>query len=319
MEDKNLIEVNSKQQIIKVNLEDLMIPNVLSYSRLETYEKCPYKYKLQYVDKNYSNDTAIALEVGTLCHYIMEMKYKGCSNEELLKIFLDGDEIENIKGFNQLDEYYGFDLYEENTKTNTSYDDKLMAFKDKFLSENMEEDWRVIGTEVEFSFVFNNKAIIHGFIDRIDQHKGTNDIRVIDYKTNGKEFDKSFLATPLQMYIYSLACFELYGKYPVECIYDMLFLDLKQIGGTKGYMQRGFKKLDGLIEALAWFKELGYEYMKPKPTPLCAWCSFCINNPNANEHKDKCEYYSLWTPDNKNFKVNKEWVAPVSDESDGWE
>lgn len=319
VDDKNIVKVNSKQQIIKVNLKDLLIKSVLSYSRLETYEKCPYKYKLKYIDKNYSSDSAIALDVGTLCHYIMEMKYKDINNDELLDIFVNGKEDENIMGIKQLDEYYGFDLYEINAKTNTSYNDKLTAFKSKFLDEKMDEDWEVLGTEVEFNFVFNDKAVIHGFIDRIDQHKETGDIRVIDYKTNGKVFDKKFLATPLQMYIYSLACYELYGKYPVECIYDMLFLDLKQIGGTKGYMDRGFKKLDGLIESLAWFDELGYEYMSPKQSPLCYWCEFCENNPNANEHKDKCEYYSLWTPDNKSFKVNKEWVAPVNDDNDGWE
>ena len=48
---------------------------------------------------------------------------------------------------------------------------------------------------------------------------------------------------------------------------------------------------------------------KPSPTPLCYWCEFCKQNPDANtQYQFECEYYSMWTPSEKTFKVAKEFV-----------
>jgi hypothetical protein len=186
-------------------------------------------------------------------------------------------------------------------------------------NETLDTDWEVIGTEVEFLILFNNKALIKGFIDRVDKNKVTGDIRVIDYKTNNKEFEKNKLATPLQMYIYSLACYKMYGQYPIECIYDLIFLNKQQIGGTKGYLKRGFDKLNKLLDEIIYYQEVGVNQMIPKPTPLCYWCDYCRQNPNSLEEKfHLCEYYSLWTPYEKTFKVNQDWIAPSSEEDNGW-
>ena len=43
-----------------------------SYSKLSTFEQCPYKYKLIYLDNNYIKDDSIATEFGTLVHHIEE-------------------------------------------------------------------------------------------------------------------------------------------------------------------------------------------------------------------------------------------------------
>ena len=314
------VRCNKEQKFIVVDIDELEINSILSYSRIECFEKCNYKYKLKYIDKNYSDDSAIALDVGTLCHYIMEMKYKGMSNEELLNIFQNGylDTEVTVNGINKIEDEYGFDFYEKNEKTGISYEDKLNSFKERFLNESIDEDWETIGTEKEFQILFNDKAVIKGFIDRVDRHKETGVIRVVDYKTNSKPFEKSFLSVPLQMYIYGLACYELYGEYPTEYIYDMLFLNIKQIGGTcKTFLQNGFKKLNNRIDSISWFNEIGADHMKPKPSPLCAWCEFSKTNPNSTElYKDLCEYHSLWTPTNKTFKVNKDWIEPVDEY--GW-
>lgn len=314
------LRYNKGQNFAVVDTDELEINSVLSYSRIECFEKCNYKYKLKYIDKHYSNDSAIALDVGTLCHYIMEMKYKGMNNEAMLEVFNNGytDCETTIKGINEIENEYGFDFYERNSKTGLSYEDKLNTFKQRFLKEVIDENWETIGIEQEFKILFNDKAIITGFIDRVDRHKDTGEIRVIDYKTNSKPFDKSFLSVPLQMYIYGLACYELYGEYPTEYIYDMLFLDMKQVGATsKTFLQNGHKKLNNRIDSISWFNDIGSEHMKPKPSPLCAWCEFSTTNPNATEnYKCLCEYHSLWTPDNKTFKVNKEWIEPTS--NDGW-
>lgn len=310
---------------------DIILPinDVLSYSRIDLFKQCPLRYKLKYIDKNYTETTSLALELGTLSHYIFELKHdphQTMTLDEIWQGFLDGfeitkqvknedgdivDEVERIPGWNELVDEYGFDIYEVDEKTGTSVEDRVEVMKDKFFNEKIEDEWEVIGLEQDFLITFNDKVKIKGFIDRVDRNKITGDIRVIDYKTNKKPYDKKDLATSLQFYIYALACKELYGQHPAECIYDMLFLNTKQYALTKGWEQRGFRALNKILDGIIWYQEIGSEHMPPKPSVLCHWCDFCKTNPNSDPfYNTLCDYHSLWTRDKKTFAVNKEWVQP---------
>ena len=46
----------------------------LSYSGLETFRNCEYQYNLKYGEKKYTKETTLALELGSLCHLILELK-----------------------------------------------------------------------------------------------------------------------------------------------------------------------------------------------------------------------------------------------------
>lgn len=316
------VRCNKEKKFIIVETNDLApLTEELSYSRLEVLTKCPYKFGIKYIDKNYPNTSSIALDLGLICHKVMELKYQGIETEKLLKYLKNGfyEDDKPLIGVDKIIEIYGFEFYEKNVKTGTSYEDKLEMFIDKFSNEKCDDDWEVIGSEVDFKILFNDKCVIQGFIDRVDKNKNTGEIRVIDYKTNSKPYEKKDLATPIQMYIYSLACKEMYGEYPVACIYDMLFLGIKQESCTKGYLDRGFKKLNSIVDSLIWYMEIGKEYMPPKSSPLCHFCEYCITNPNSDPwYNYLCEYYSLWTRENRTFKVNKEWVTPQGN-NNGWE
>ena len=51
-----------------------------SYSKLEVYEQCPYKFKLIYKDHHYIHDDSVATDFGTLLHYIEETMAKKLMN-----------------------------------------------------------------------------------------------------------------------------------------------------------------------------------------------------------------------------------------------
>ena len=51
----------------------------------------------------------------------------------------------------------------------------------------------------------------------------------------------------------------------------------------------------------------------PSPSPLCYWCFACENNPTASKYKKECQYYSLWTPNNKVYDVNKTYNKEKED------
>jgi len=313
-----LIEVNKDCKKIKVNINELPIKDKLSYSRLDCFKSCEYKYKLKYINKNYTNDSSLALRIGTILHLGLEYKYlKKYKNEEILDLIYKGciEEGEEVIGLDKLKDEYPFE-WEEEDKFGRTYDEKIELYKYRLL-EDIEKDWECIGCEVPFDILFENKAIIHGFIDRVDRHKITADIRVVDYKSSKKPYDKKELATPLQMYVYALACKEMYGKFPSKFIYDMILIGEKQEAMTKGWEKRGYTALSKLINNLIVHNENNNINMIPKPSPLCHWCSYSETNPNATNGKGLCEYNLLWTPDNKVWKQNKEWIEVVED-NDGW-
>lgn len=319
MGKEKIMKINFNNSYKDIKIELLPIKDILSYSRIDCFKSCPYKYKLKYIDKNYTNDSSIALQIGSILHLGLEFKYLNkFNNDEIMKIIYNGYEEDGNKiiGIHELQEMYPFD-WEEADKHGRTYSEKMDLYK-KRIFKDIDEEWKCIGCEVEFHILYENKVIIKGFIDRVDQNIHTGEIRVVDYKSSTSEYNKKDLATPMQMFIYALACKEMYGQYPSVFVYDMILLGIEQEAMTKGWEKRGFKALSKQIDALIEHQEFNNIKMKPKPTPLCHWCSYSETNPNATNGKGLCEYYSLWTKENKTFKTNKEWIEPVVEEDNGW-
>ena len=305
-----------KKRIRKVTEQDKNLP-VFSYSKMEVFKNCPFQYKLKYIDKKYSKDTSIALELGSLCHYVLESKGKMIVSgetvdyEKLNNILMNGvtetDEKtkEELLGVNQLKRKYFEVWHEADNASGASYDEKIKLF-DKVLHDEMEEtDWKPTYFEKPFEFVWDNKVILKGFIDRIDTKDGQ--YRTVDYKTSKKVYEQSKLATSLQFGVYALAILNEFGVLPIESEYRFILIDDKQYALTKGWENRLIKAMDkvfGDIEA----SEKKSVFV-PKPSPLCHWCNFCQTNPEATIYRNECEYFSKWTPTQKTFEVNKKWNA----------
>ena len=313
-------------KIRKVTEEDKKKLTRVSYSKLDVLESCPYKFKLKYIDGNYANATSIALELGTLCHKVLELKgrYKMENRPvdyDYLKEVLEngitektekGEEV--ILGVNVLRKKY-FDIwYVPDNASGMNYEEKINLFLNIVLLGEMEdEDWAVYATEMPFSFIYRyggtdedpKEVIVSGFIDRVDVNVDEKK-KVVDYKTSKKPYDSKHLPTPLQQVIYGIALYCIENDLPVSYEYSMILLNIRQEACTKGYLNRAIKKLDKLLGNMDEYKNSG-EYV-PKPTPLCYWCDFHGNSPLADvQFKGLCDYYSLWTPTNKTFENNKEY------------
>lgn len=305
-----------KDRVRPVTDKDKGLPT-FSYSKIEVFKNCPLQYKFKYMDKKYSQDTSIALELGSLCHYVLETKGKMIASgqavdyDKLNNILQNGvtetDEKtkEELLGVAQLRRKYFEVWHEADNASGASYEEKIKLF-DKVLHEEMEDTtWQPTYFEKPFEFIWDNKVILKGFIDRIDVKDGQ--YRTVDYKTSKKIYDQSKLATSLQFGIYALAILNEFGELPIESQYRFILIDDEQYALTKGWEKRLIKALDkvfGDIEASE-----NKNLFIPKPTPLCHWCNFCTTNPEATIYKNECEYYSKWTPTQKTFEVNKKWNA----------
>ena len=303
-------------RIRPVTDDDKNLP-VFSYSKMEVFKNCPLQYRYKYIEKKYSQDTSIALELGSLCHYVLEQKGKMIVSgetvdyEKLNDILMNGvtetDEKtkEKLLGVNQLKRKYFEVWHEADNASGASYDEKIKLF-DKVLHNEMEEtDWKPTYFEKPFEFVWDNKVILKGFIDRIDTKDGQ--YRTVDYKTSKKVYEQSKLATSLQFGVYALAILNEFGVLPIESEYRFILIDDKQYALTKGWEKRLIKAMDKVFGDIEVSEKKSV--FVPKPSPLCHWCNFCQTNPEATIYRNECEYFSKWTPTQKTFEVNKKWNA----------
>lgn len=312
------------EKIRQVTEEDRETLPVFSYSKMDTFKTCPFQYNKKYNEKKYTHDTSLALELGSLCHYVLEQKGKMMLQnngyvywDELDRILHNGvtetDEKtqETLLGVEELKKKYFEIWYEPDNASGMSYVEKMIVFKNILDTEMVWEPsvgWRPYMFEHHFEFVWDNRAIIQGFIDRIDI-KGTLDeptaFRTVDYKTSKKVYDKSKLATSLQFGIYALAILNEFGELPEESEYRFILLDDRQYALTIGWEKRLIKAINKIFDQIDECHANGI--WKPSPCPLCHWCYMCATNPNAFEYRYECPYHSLWTPTNKTFSVNKEF------------
>lgn len=285
-----------------------------SYSKLDTYNKCPFRFKKKYEEEKRSNQNSLAMDIGSILHKGKEIiansliEGKTPDYEYVRSVILDGyneetdQKDQHIKGVNELSRQYFEDWVTRDEKSGMTYDEKIELYFNHIKSMEENTDWKPIAAELQFEFPYRDYTL-YGFIDKVEiNDKG--DLRVTDYKSSRQTYREQDLKTPLQMFIYSLAVKEIYQKLPSEFMYDFILLNKYQLACSKGYEARGIKKLNSLLDAIEESRNTGI-YI-PKPSPLCYWCDYCANNPKADsKYKNECPYYLLWTPENKVYKTNK--------------
>lgn len=269
-----------------------------SYSKLEVFKKCPYKYKLTYIDKHFIQNDNIATDFGKLIHSIEEeigiylkngisINYKALKEKFNIKL----NEIEN----KYKEEFYLLD------KTGKNYKDKANIYLNSSIyrleQRVKEENLEVIACEKEF--ILDYKGIVFkGAIDRILKKKNSNLYIIEDIKTYTEKIKENDLINPLQFIVYSLA-FSSISK-NIICNYDLPICNCIQ------KVSLLYNNIDDIIEEI---KESDFH---PSPTPLCHWCIFSNTFPNQpKEAKGLCPYYSQWTRENKKNIPYKKWEGEL--------
>ncbi len=177
----------------------------LSASQLETYEECPFKYFCRYglraePRKEARLDPANS---GTVVHYVLEhllREHSGAAFKTLQKEEAAVRIRELLRQY--INTYMGgtadksarfLYLYDRLEKT-------LQTVVERLLAEFSESEFVPVGFEVKIGengavkpytvSLKNGKVELRGSIDRVDrmQKNGKTYIRVVDYKTGGKEF-----------------------------------------------------------------------------------------------------------------------------------
>ena len=299
-----------------------LIKGKFSYSKLNQYDTCPFAYYNKYVRGMFFDKPSVATDFGVLVHKIEEnitaalMRGDAVDYVGLKDFFVNAnipkknafDRDGNIFGTEILSRRYSREWASFNNKSGKSYALKAAEYmergiyrQEEFLKEN--PNLRLVGAEIEFKYVYRD-YLFYGFIDRVFRDINDDKHFVIhDIKTKDKPFSDKELITPLQFVVYTEALRNKYGDdISVDCWYELPIVGIRQAGGTRGFVKRGLKKIDSILDGIE------AKDFHPSPCPLCYWCAYSNTNPNQpDEGKNTCPYYSLWNPSGKSYAVKFPW------------
>lgn len=192
--------------------KDILDDMVWSFSRLKSYEYCPYSWYLNYIEKldGYSSFYA---ENGKLMHRVLEGITNGTlSIYDAPSFYLE--EFENIPH-----------TVRQNIIDNT-YDkcmDYLMTIDDSVL-----DGYHVVGSEIKVNYHVGIYNFV-GYIDLLLRDEEDNLI-IVDHKSTDSFLKKNgeprantkelYEGYKKQLYLYSLAVKQKFGKFPTKLVFN---------------------------------------------------------------------------------------------------
>jgi putative RecB family exonuclease len=230
----------------------------LSFSRIDSYDNCPRKFRYAYIDRLPSVPSP-HLSFGTSVHGALEAFYDrklpSCPTEEELLGFLF--EHWDTSGFAATPREEQLEFYRH-------AQDVLRRFH-----RRAAPDYRLpAATEAWFSLPIGHEAVVVGSIDRVDVDDDGR-FHIIDYKTNRKVKDRRRVAGSLQLAIYALACRHLYGSLPATVSLDFVVPGVTVTVGIDEIDLDAARQ--AILDTAAAVRAQHYE---PTPNPLCDWCDF---------------------------------------------
>jgi len=239
----------------------------ISHSAMETFKQCPYKYKLNQIDKIPEPKSEEAV-FGSYLHYILqwffENNYRKISLKDLISFF--------DKHWSEI-KYFDKKSQKEKTLNNFYYDEGVMIIKN-FFRKNDHKDVTILGLETPFEISLNDNNEVHivsGIIDRIQ--KTEERYEIMDYKTGKRLPSQSKVDQNNQLSIYALAFLD---KWPNINIKDLdlslYFLKFGEIIKTKRTLESLEETKSKILKTI---KDIQKEKVFcPKPNALCDWCGY---------------------------------------------
>jgi len=239
----------------------------ISYSALETFKRCPLKFKFQYIDKIKTPKSKEAL-FGTLLHSALKILHEPGliipTEEDILKFISDN---------------WNSSIYSSEQESTLNFAQAVKIMKD-YYAKNYPSQFTVLALETMFEVplqVGAEKHLLTGKIDRVDK---TQDglLEVIDYKTSKKMPSQEAINQDLQLAVYHLG---VANRWPSLVREDrplktsLYFLK----HGEKLSTTRTTQDLAATEESIIKdFETIGQAAKDAKfpPTPnvLCDWCEF---------------------------------------------
>lgn len=275
-----------------------------SFSQIQTYLKCPFQYKLRYVDK-------IRPEFEQNLHLILWVTV----HDSLDFLYKEINSFNFISKWELLD--YFLEIFDKSSKNLDFKDTELEEFKNRwvvylesFYDKNHPfKDIKLVWTETQLYIDLGDWIKYQWFIDRLD--KQDRRFTVTDYKTNKflPSWDDVFYQE--QLTIYALGVVQKYGKYFDKIYWNIEYLHFE----TKDHWEITSEQMQSVQEK---YKKLSMEIEKKKsenalwvedsfPVKESALCRFC-------DYKELCPLFSQLYTEIEDSELSKQTVQHLIDE-----
>lgn len=272
----------------------------ISWSQVQIWNSCPYRWKLNYIDKLGSFTDSIYTVYGkaihaTLQEYLTEMYENSIVSADKLDLgnmLLDRLKYYYSKGVESADGVH-FSTQKELTEFCIQGAKALDWFKKKRGDYFQKKNWELVGIEVPLNTKYKHVNVL-GFIDVLMKNTKTGRLKVIDIKTStrGWKYEKKDPMKKGQLLFYKKFIAEKYGV-DVSMV-DVEFFIIKRLLWEKSdfpqkYIQKWnppsaqvsinktFKNVDVFIDEC--FNEDGSynvdrKYAKSGVQNKCKWCEY---------------------------------------------
>ncbi|MCI2068335.1 MAG: PD-(D/E)XK nuclease family protein [Bacilli bacterium] len=204
----------------------------LSYSQIDMYQSCPFKYFVTHILHGGTYEQDFAAHLGSFYHDILQRSYT--------------EEIDFSKVQTAIDNDGGFKNAKEKflAKMNLYQVQEVIKKNKEFLAES---HFNTVKTEQEEHYKLTEQIAINGKIDKILTDETTKKALVVDYKTGDLYFDvkKTVYGFDLQLPFYAFMLSKTLPFYQVGGIYiQKILYALKEQEPYKCYLMDGVTLAD---------------------------------------------------------------------------
>ncbi|HEX6255050.1 MAG TPA: PD-(D/E)XK nuclease family protein [Euzebyales bacterium] len=230
----------------------------LSFSRVDTYERCPLLFRFRYVDKLPSTPSP-DLSWGSAIHAALEVWWsqKLPTPPPVEVLYRALYEHWEDTGFADMDRETKLVWYRHARDVLARHHERYAA------------DYRpAVACEQWFELDLGDGVAARGSIDHVAR-TASGGLGIVDWKTNRRARSRSEVASSLQLAIYTLAARELWGREPEWVALDFV------VPGLRVTVDRAEIDVDAALER---FREvarsIAAQDFDPSPSPLCGWCDY---------------------------------------------
>jgi len=253
-----------------------------SHSKLSTFEQCPFKYKLRYIDKiKPVIEKTIESHLGSAVHDTLEWLYNSVKENPNKEISLD--EIITYYSIKWQDEFSDEILVVKKEMSAKDYFNKGVEFLINYFQEHSPFKDGTIECEKRITIDLDENTKLQGFIDRLVYDIDSGKYEIHDYKTANQLPTQEKMDNDRQLALYSIAIKELYGQdKEVLLIWHYLAHNQKIISKRTNHQLEQLKD-----ETKQLIKEIeNTKYFPTNKSILCEWC----------EYKDICPAWNSNSP-----------------------
>lgn len=230
----------------------------LSFSRVDTYERCPLQFRFRYVDKVPSTPSP-ALSWGSSIHAALEAWWD--------RKLPDPPPVDVLH-------QALYDHWDDSGFADMAREEKLVWYSHArdVLTRHHEMYSRsylpAVACEQWFELDLGDDIAVRGSIDHVARTP-EGGLGIVDWKTNKRARTRADVASSLQLAIYALATRELWGREPQWVALDFV------VPGLRVTVDRDDIDVDGAVRRLrTTAQRIRAELFDPDPSPLCNWCDY---------------------------------------------